>query len=87
MNLFEKQSCEFITRHIGPDEHSTKQMLKTIGVPDLNTLVNKTVPPAIRMQHDLDLPAAMSEHQYLQHIKEVSLLNKVYKKLYRAGLL
>ncbi len=36
MNLFEKQSYEFISRHIGPDEHSTKQMLKTIGVPDLD---------------------------------------------------
>ncbi|HEV8272569.1 MAG TPA: aminomethyl-transferring glycine dehydrogenase [Chitinophagaceae bacterium] len=85
MNLFEKQSCEFISRHIGPDEHSTKQMLKTIGVPDLNTLVNKTVPPAIRMQHELNLPAAMSEHQYLQHIKEVSLQNKVYKNYIGQG--
>ena len=85
MNLFEKQSCEFISRHIGPDEHSTKQMLKTIGVPDLDTLVNKTVPPNIRMQHELNLPAAMSEHQYLQHIKEVSLQNKVYKNYIGQG--
>src|SRR4030095_9495769 len=85
MNLFEKQSCEFISRHIGPDEHSTKQMLKTIGVPDLETLVSKTVPPAIRMQHELNLPAAMSEHQYLQHIKEVSLQNKVYKNYIGQG--
>ena len=85
MNLFEKQSCEFISRHIGPDEHSTKQMLKTIGVPDLDTLVSKTVPPAIRMQHELNLPAAMSEHQYLQHIKEVSLQNKVYKNYIGQG--
>ncbi len=36
MNLFEKQSNEFITRHIGPNEHETKQMLKTIGEPDLD---------------------------------------------------
>jgi glycine cleavage system P protein (glycine dehydrogenase) len=85
MDLFEKQSCEFISRHIGPDEHSTKQMLKAIGVPDLDTLVNKTVPPAIRMQHELNLPAAMSEHQYLQHIKEVSLQNKVYKNYIGQG--
>ncbi|HEU5166335.1 MAG TPA: glycine dehydrogenase (aminomethyl-transferring), partial [Chitinophagaceae bacterium] len=85
MNLFEKQSCEFITRHIGPDEHSTKQMLKTIGVPDLDTLVSKTVPPSIRMQHELNLPAAMSDHQYLQHIKEVSLQNKVYKNYIGQG--
>src|SRR6187401_2966842 len=85
MDLFEKQSCEFISRHIGPDEHSTKQMLKTIGVPDLETLISRTVPPAIRMQHELNLPAAMSEHQYLQHIKEVSLQNKVYKNYIGQG--
>ena len=85
MNLFEKQSCEFITRHIGPDEHETKQMLKAIGEPDLDTLINKTVPPSIRMQHGLNLPAAMSEHQYLQHIKEVSLQNKVYKNYIGQG--
>src|SRR6187551_1417258 len=85
MDLFEKQSCEFISRHIGPDEHSTKQMLKTIGVPDLDTLISRTVPPAIRMQHELNLPAAMSEHQYLQHIKEVSLQNEVYKSYIGKG--
>ena len=85
MNLFEKQSCEFITRHIGPDEHQTKQMLKMIGEPDLAKLVSKTVPPAIRMQHELNLPSAMSEHQYLQHIKEVSLQNKVYKNYIGQG--
>src|SRR6187401_484023 len=85
MDLFEKQSCEFISRHIGPDEHSTKQMLKTIGVPDLDTLISRTVPPTIRMQHELNLPAAMSEHQYLQHIKEVSLQNKVYKNYIGQG--
>src|SRR6187551_3867508 len=85
MSLFEKQSCEFISRHIGPDEDSTKQMLKSIGVPDLDTLISRTVPPAIRMQHELNLPAAMSEHQYLQHIKEVSLQNKVYKNYIGQG--
>ena len=85
MNLFEKQSCEFLTRHIGPDEHETSQMLKTIGEPDLDTLVSKTVPPTIRMQHELNLPAPMSEHQYLQHIKEVSLQNKVYKNYIGQG--
>jgi len=85
MSLFEKQSCEFIFRHIGPDEHSTKQMLKTIGVPNLDTLISRTVPPAIRMQHELNLPAAMSEHQYLQHIKEISLQNKVYKNYIGQG--
>lgn len=78
MNLFEQQSNEFISRHIGPDEASTKSMLKTIGETSLESLVSKTVPPAIRMDHSLKIPDAMSEHEYLKHIKEISLKNKVF---------
>jgi glycine dehydrogenase len=78
MSLFEHQSNEFIPRHIGPSEQETKQMLKTIGVSSLDELVNQTVPSAIRMDHDLRIPAAMGEHQYLEHIKEISLRNKTF---------
>jgi len=85
MNLFEKQSCEFIARHIGPNEHDTKQMLKTIGEPSLDALINKTVPSIIRMQRELKLPPAMSEYEYLQHIKEISLKNKVFKNYIGQG--
>ncbi|MBN8674900.1 MAG: aminomethyl-transferring glycine dehydrogenase [Chitinophagales bacterium] len=85
MSLFEQQSNEFIPRHIGPNETDTRSMLKTIGVSSLAALVDKTVPAAIRMQQPLAIPAAMSEHEYLQHIKEVSLLNKVYKNYIGQG--
>jgi len=85
MSLFEQQSNEFIPRHIGPNETDTRSMLKTIGVSSLAALVDKTVPAAIRMQQPLSIPAAMSEHEYLQHIKEVSLLNKVYKNYIGQG--
>jgi glycine dehydrogenase len=37
------------------------------------------------MQHELNLPSAMSEHQYLQHIKDVSMQNKVYKNYIGQG--
>src|SRR5688500_14788043 len=30
------------------------------------------------MDHELDIPAAMSEHEYLKHIKSVSLKNKIF---------
>ncbi|HNP23978.1 MAG TPA: aminomethyl-transferring glycine dehydrogenase [Panacibacter sp.] len=79
MNLFELQSSEFKQRHIGPGEADTKKMLNTIGAGSIEELVNKTVPAAIRMQHALNLPAAMSEHDYLKLVKELSLKNKVYK--------
>src|SRR6476620_11291360 len=79
MSLFEAQSTEFQPRHIGPNENETAQMLKAVGVSDLDELMEKTVPAGIRMQEDLDLPSPMSEFEYLQHIKEVSLKNKVFK--------
>jgi len=85
MNLFELQSNEFTSRHIGPNENDTKQMLRTIGETSLSSLIDKTVPPAIRTEKALNIPAAMSEHEYLQYIKEVSLQNKVFKNYIGQG--
>ncbi|MEQ1677569.1 MAG: aminomethyl-transferring glycine dehydrogenase, partial [Chitinophagaceae bacterium] len=78
MTLLEQQSNEFIPRHIGPNEADTKQMLKKIGAESLDQLIGNTVPSAIRMSHSLHIPSAMSEHEYLKHIKEISLKNKVF---------
>jgi len=79
MNLFESQHKEFIPRHIGPNASDTQEMLSTMGVNGLDELIDKTVPPSIRMQGHLNLPPAMSEHEYLSHIKEVSLKNMLFK--------
>jgi glycine dehydrogenase len=85
MNLFEQQSNEFIHRHIGPGDADKEKMLKKIGTESLNQLIETTVPSAIRMNSPLNLPAAMSENEYLKHIKEVSLRNKVYKNYIGQG--
>lgn len=85
MSLFEAQLTEFQSRHIGPREKETTEMLQAIGVSSIDVLVNKTVPSAIRMQGSLNLPAPMSEHEYLQHIKEISLKNKVFKSFIGQG--
>lgn len=85
MNLFEAQQNEFRQRHNGPNEHDTRLMLKTIGEPSLAALIDKTVPAAIRMNHSLMVPPAMSENEYLQHIKEISLKNKVFKNYIGQG--
>ena len=85
MSLFESQSTEFQRRHIGPNENQTNEMLSTIGVSSLEELVDRTVPPAIRMKHDLKIPAAMSESEYLEHIKAVSLKNELFKNYIGQG--
>ncbi len=79
MSLFDVQQREFQPRHIGPNEKETIQMLKAVGVSSLDELMERTVPSNIRMKEDLKLQPAMSEYEYLQHIKDISLKNKVFK--------
>ncbi|SJZ53676.1 glycine dehydrogenase [Chitinophaga eiseniae] len=85
MNLFDIQQIEFVHRHIGPNEAEKNQMLESIGIANLDELINKTVPGAIRMQHPLAVPAAMSESDYLRHLKEISLKNKVMRNYIGQG--
>jgi glycine dehydrogenase len=85
MSLFESQTKEFQRRHNGPDENQVKEMLSVIGVSSLQDLVDRTVPSNIRMQHKLNLPAAMSEAEYLEHIKDISLKNTVAKSYIGQG--
>src|SRR6478609_1888227 len=85
MSLFEAQSTEFQQRHNGPNESQTQEMLSVIGVNNLDELINRTVPPGIRMKGALNLPDAMSEYEYLQHIKNISLKNKLFKNYIGQG--
>ncbi|HEY1165436.1 MAG TPA: aminomethyl-transferring glycine dehydrogenase [Chitinophaga sp.] len=85
MNLFDIQQNEFVSRHLGPNESETNQLLDTIGKASLDTLVSKTVPGSIRMQRPLAIPAAMSESDYLRHLKEISLKNKVFRNCIGQG--
>jgi glycine dehydrogenase len=85
MNLFDIQQNEFVGRHIGPNETETNHMLETIGASSLDALISKTVPGAIRMQQPLAVPAAMSESDYLRHLKEVSLRNEVFRNYIGQG--
>ena len=85
MNLFEQQAHEFTRRHIGPDKQETDEMLKVISVTSIDELIDKTVPSSIRMKEDMKLPEAMSEHEYLQHIKNISLKNKLFKNYIGQG--
>ena len=54
----------FANRHLGPNEKERAQMLKTIGVDSITTLINETIPADIRLSSPLDLPEGISEHAY-----------------------
>ena len=44
----------FQSRHIGPNRQQRQEMLRTIGVPSLDALIDQTIPPDIRLDAPLD---------------------------------
>ncbi|MBS1620500.1 MAG: aminomethyl-transferring glycine dehydrogenase [Bacteroidetes bacterium] len=85
MNLFEEQKNEFISRHLGPNEAETKEILNTIGVSTIDELIDRTVPATIRMKDSLELPVIMNESEYLNHIHETGLKNEIFKNYIGQG--
>ena len=85
MNIFEQQQNEFTGRHVGPDEQEKDAMLSAIGMSSLEELIGKTIPDAIRIKTDLDVPAANSEFEYLSELKKVAAKNKVFKSYIGQG--
>ena len=77
-NLFEN-------RHIGPDNKEIEKMLSTVKVETLDQLISETVPSNIHLKEELDLAPAMSEYEYLAHIKQLSEKNKVFKSYIGMG--
>lgn len=85
MNILEAQTREFLRRHIGPNEAETQKMLVETGFKNLDSLIDKTVPSGIKMTDALKIPRAMSENEYLRHIKSISLKNKIFSNYIGQG--
>ena len=75
----------FQRRHIGPNNLEQAKMLATINAKNLEQLIDETVPDNILLRSPLDLEPAMSEYEYLGHIKELSEKNKVFKSYIGLG--
>ncbi|NVK53063.1 MAG: aminomethyl-transferring glycine dehydrogenase [Flavobacteriaceae bacterium] len=75
----------FQLRHIGPNTKEQEQMLQTVKADSLEQLINETIPDNIRLKEDLELAPAMSEYEYLAHIKELADKNKVFKSYIGLG--
>ena len=54
-------TAPFVSRHVGPRARDEREMLKSLGVPSLETLISQAVPRSIRLERPLDQPAAASE--------------------------
>jgi glycine dehydrogenase len=75
----------FQNRHIGPTPEEQAEMLKVIGVSSLDELIEKTVPNHIRLPHELDLPPAQSEFEFLNELRTIASKNKLYSSFIGMG--
>ncbi|MFT5170288.1 MAG: glycine dehydrogenase [Candidatus Marinamargulisbacteria bacterium] len=80
-----QQQTLFSRRHIGPSESETKEMLNHIGVPSLDALISETVPDSIRMSSELALSSAMTESEFLDHIRDLANQNDLFRSFLGQG--
>jgi len=69
------QTDLFSSRHIGITEQDLPQMLSVIGVKSIEELIEQTLPANICLKKPLQLPAAMSEAEFLNHIHQLAAKN------------
>ena len=75
----------FALRHIGINEETLQPMLKVIGVSSVEELIQQTIPEDIQLGNPLNLPEAISEHEFLKHINELAEQNQVFKSYIGLG--
>ncbi len=78
-------SHPFTRRHIGPDEHATDEMLKTVGSASLEEFVNSVVPKSIRAAGPLDIGPTTPEDSLLEELKTIAGKNTVRRSLLGMG--
>lgn len=85
MHINSNYSENFASRHIGPDSQQIKEMLRAVNAGSLDELIDQTIPAKIRLKKPLDLPAALSEHQFLGDFRKLADRNKLYKSFIGCG--
>ncbi|HUX96707.1 MAG TPA: aminomethyl-transferring glycine dehydrogenase [Bacteroidales bacterium] len=75
----------FVNRHNGPREHDLPYMLDKIGVASLDQLVRKSLPESIMLKKPLTLPPALSEYEYLNHLRGIGKKNKMFRSFIGQG--
>ncbi|AYC34747.1 glycine dehydrogenase (aminomethyl-transferring) [Pseudomonas cavernae] len=80
-----QQSDAFLSRHLGPDANEQQAMLEALGLASRDELIEQTVPPAIRLTGELQLPAALDEQAALAKLKGYAAQNQVWTSLIGMG--
>lgn len=69
---------QFVNRHISLNEADKNEMLRKIGVSNIEELVSQTIPASIRLEKDLSISEPLSEYEMLSHSKALASENSLY---------
>jgi len=75
----------FARRHNSPDSAEVAAMLATLGQPSLDALIDAAVPPQIRLEKPLALPAAPGESAALAELRSYAAQNQVFRSFIGQG--
>ncbi|MEA3501187.1 MAG: aminomethyl-transferring glycine dehydrogenase, partial [Actinomycetota bacterium] len=76
---------DFLSRHLGPSETDTLEMLDAVGAASMEDLIDRAVPAQIRIEHEHDLPGPMAEHDAIARLRRLADRNELYTSLIGMG--
>jgi len=75
----------FARRHLGLTSEDQAVILRFLGCPDLDTLIDQVVPAQLRTQTPLHTPAAQTEYQALKTLKALAQQNQLWQSFLGMG--
>ena len=75
----------FLARHLGPDAAEQRAMLAVLGLASRAELIEQSVPPAIRLAGQLQLPPALDEQAALARLRSYAEQNECWTSLIGMG--
>jgi glycine dehydrogenase len=76
---------DFWSRHIGPSTAELPEMLDVVGATSIEDLIDRAVPPAIRIDHEHEVPGPMSEREVTARLRMLANQNERYTSLIGMG--
>jgi glycine dehydrogenase len=76
---------DFISRHIGPNDDDVAAMLKVVGQPSLEAMLDTAIPGVIRTERALCLDAAPTEEAVIEELRALASRNTVLTQMIGLG--
>ncbi len=75
----------FICRHIGANQQQTDEMLKDLGLEQLDDLIEQAIPDNILSDEPLKLTETISEQAVIKYLRKIRSRNKVFTSMIGMG--